>query len=99
MCRLPSSFNWQKAPPVRRESTDAVAAGLSKIGSPEFPGIGEQAYPASNQPLNIWRHAVPRRVGNLVVHVFGIVALITLVGAVGGLTRVYLEERRSKRRS
>jgi hypothetical protein len=33
------------------------------------------------------------------VHVFGIVALIILLGALGGLTRAYLEERRSKRQS
>ncbi len=33
------------------------------------------------------------------VHVFGIVALIILVGALGGLTRSYLEDRRSNRQS
>lgn len=31
-------------------------------------------------------------------HVFGIVALIVLAGAIAGLVRAHLEERRAKRR-
>jgi len=32
------------------------------------------------------------------MHVFGVIAFIILIAAIGGVTRAWLEERRNKRR-